>query len=328
MLLPRIKLVNIGDKLTYIDSKDKIVREDILRRKKIDLSINKQNVVFENKPLSGWKIQLNYSVDMGHICIEPHFLLKNKELDVSISIRYSRMINLFPLLKIDNGVIKNKILLLVGSTYFSIDIEGSKTYEDNLKLYNLFLNNEDSTISKKDLKVGNVVMLKNQYNIKESIYLGSAYMMHFRAFTDEDKLEIGEKAEKFHFFIGMQNYLGIGNDYRKSKIIISIKDSAVKDIILLDNSELNIKYTDILKNFYIDKTYPLLEGFENLCTVNTKAKYYHNYLIGDSKNDEIFSNKDKIRKHLLKVYPKQLSDNFTIIKILPNVEVHNEIALF
>lgn len=52
-------------------------------------------------------------------------------------ISYFKLKDIFPLLKIDNGVIKNELLLLVRSGDFTIDVEGSETYQRNLHLYNM-----------------------------------------------------------------------------------------------------------------------------------------------------------------------------------------------
>lgn len=319
MYLPRLKLINIGDKITYFNEKGSIDREDILKKNKSENLFHNEDVSFENSPTTGWIIELSSSVPIGNTYREPHFSLSNKELKVHFVISYFKLKDIFPLLKIDNGVIKNELLLLVSSGDFTIDVEGSETYQRNLHLYNMMSNIQDYSISKKELKTGNTVMIRNPYHVEECKYLGSAYMMHFR--LSKDNIEISEKNNKCHFFVG-NSTIKRKNEKQTKRLIFSVKDTALKDIFLLDNSELNIKYTDILKNFNIDKSYPLIEDFENK-TIFSSGEYNYQFLIGDSTNDEVFSNKEVLRDRLLKLNKNYIPENISVV--LPNVYAYNEI---
>lgn len=134
-------------------------------------------------------------------------------------------------------------------------------------------------------------------------------------------MEISEKNNKCHFFVG-NSTIKRKNEKQTKRLIFSVKDTALKDIFLLDNSELNIKYTDILKNFNIDKSYPLIEDFENK-TIFSSGEYNYQFLIGDSTNDEVFSNKEVLRDRLLKLNVNYIPENISVV--LPNVYVYNEI---
>lgn len=66
MFIPKLKLVNIGDKLTYVDENDVVYKEEILETIKIAIILQqkfrKREWLLDNAPLSGWHISMAFRV--------------------------------------------------------------------------------------------------------------------------------------------------------------------------------------------------------------------------------------------------------------------------
>ena len=303
MFIPKLKLVNIGDKLTYVDENDVVYKEEILENNKNCYYTptevqEKENVTFDNAPLSGWHISMAFRVQIGSKYRDKCYVLKHPTLNVEFCIDFFKLEKAFNNLIIEKGVIKNKIIILNDGYEVTIDVEGSDTFKENVSLMNI-LNNTLNKISKKDLKIGNKVFFKNKFNIKELMFLGTQYLKVYifgdSLSNENDGLRTGKKAYKFYIFYGK---------LKNKDIIFGIKDTGVKDITLLSDEEFNIKYTEILKS-EIDKEYPALENFVGMRVSEYKHnEYYRMIMMSDDKNDKIFSDIEAFNEYFLKYHEK------------------------
>lgn len=283
MFLPKKELVIINDKVSYMEN-EKIHKEEMLMNQEKEKARWKQDktikvVNFTNAPLANWKIQIDYAIPTNCNHGTEHIILTHPTNDFSICIpliKFSKNIENLTILK---GVIQEKILILNDSYNIDFVVEGTKEYDEAV----ILLNSEEEKISIKDLKVGNKVLLKNNFNASDLTYLGAFFFGKCRAckegtYYNVPTLEIS-KIEKRHFFIG--------KDIKGKTRIQMYKQnfSGFKEMILLEDTELNISYKTILKNNFIDREYPLLESFVNKNLINkSQYKYeFYNLIFEDAK---------------------------------------------
>lgn len=312
MFIPKLKLVNIGDKLTYVDENDVVYKEEILENNKNCYYTptevkEKENVTFDNAPLSGWHISMAFRVQIGSKYRDKCYVLKHPTLNVEFCIDFFKLEKAFNNLIIEKGVIKNKIIILNDGYEVTIDVEGSDTFEKNVSFMDI-VNNNLNKIQKRNLKIGNKVFLKNKYNAKELMFLGTSYMKIYSFEKDSNDIgvqsgiRLSKKADKFYIFTGKT---------AKHNIIFGIKDTSVKDITLLSDEESNIKYTEILKS-KIDKEYYGLEKFLGLRVSTYKHKEYNRMIIlSDDKNDKAFNDMQSLKRYFFKYHEED--------SLLPNV---------
>ena len=292
MFLPKPKLANIGDKVTYINDDESIFKEDVVlnnrnnsyTRREIK---SREIVLFDNEPTSGWHMSIEPSLPVRCNNPEDQVILRHPTLDVIVAIPMIFFKRIFKYATIKNGIIENKIILLSDGYYTDIDIEGSETYNKHISILELS-KNVNNYINKKDLKVGNTVIFKNKYGIKECIFLGTQYAALYFYWNNTKSITVSRVIDKVHFFTKIE-------DCKES--IFAIKDSALKEIMLLEDNETNIKFTDLFKGEEIRHDYKWLK---NLKGKKAYRKSGNNLILADTKTDSVFNDLETLKKYILK----------------------------